>query len=670
MGKSLMGLFKTFIISASLLIFQMPAFGQEALLSDVLKSMMSTSEDAKISSITMDAVGAVTSHLSKYKMTADVQLATSGGAAFVKGESITAQMFDQVGDDLAAQAEELGTGDKAAEAQGKGYLSSLKSSYGDTSDVLSVKKYFQESAATAYTAAAAAALEMSKREMTEIEKCQKPVSDAFKACEPSQKSADSVEKALQDVVLARSDDSKSIEGAEHSKTKRLLTAEKLTALKADLVKSATQYESDAAMATSAENIPEAEELTEKATKCTQASTPLLACDKLMKMIDDDEVFGTLTLIGQNSPTKLFTPIKSLEKNKSYLNNILNLFFPEARADLLSSLLDMGPETSAAFVVITTNLGDKVDSLLLSPTKRVIIWELLARLATMSAEATQHEIDQVEESARKTNKVIEKLEQQSTFINNHHFQNFLNFLISPAAAQTKLERSKNLKNAIKASKNEKMACLASAGNTNCRPLTNLLPQSPGFSILPAEIKIVARQIVKVGDDASTTSGPLSPAAMINLKGVASKRAAMASYFEKTKNSEKKNSGLGLSYDQLEGELMNSFQAITSSALKKFNISPSKYLASYGGTSFSKTDAKTSGKAMDKAKETISPNNEPMFSDRKKTVTDVLNTAKEDKIKRKMYAAGTMDINTNSSQSIFEMISNRYLKSFVLKLPADK
>ncbi|MFA6237246.1 MAG: hypothetical protein WC635_07975 [Bacteriovorax sp.] len=657
MAKANFRLFKILITSGTFLMLHTQAHGLDV--SAVIKAMTGASEEAQIGSISADAAGAASGNLGHYeKKTADVLIAASGGSGFLSSETYTTNEFDESMAGMSIAAEKTSVGENADSAQFE-HIYFLVKSQDNALQMLETKKLLQETSQTAYTTAAAAAMDMRRLEKKAFEECVRPIENAYSTCEPAQKAAQEANKALDDILEAREDSAQSSQGASHSKARRATSNSKIKALKSALQKAASDYSNEASDYESEEKFSEAQESRAKSEKCKSASDPLKACEELTIVLENNESFGFMPVISYNGPIN--NPIAS---DNPTFSRLLNFIIAEARAIDISAILGMGAETSAAFGPIAKEIGSELDTGILSPTKRIISFESLAIIAGDAAAATQAEIDQVVLSKQKTQDILRQMN-GTTSVKKNNSLNFFQFIIPTASAATSDNKKRPAIDSKTGSNNLKLPCIASSGTTNCKAVTEVLPKSQGFSNMSPLVKSLSMQIADFSDSVNRTSGKLSPATIKKAKGIVAKQASIANYLKKRQSAELQlASSMGqrsTNYAIAESHLIGTFNSITSKVLKNKKLSPSGYLASYRGKVFSKTDA-TASAPPEKIKNKLPTVAEKEHTDFKSE--DKNNLGKDELKKSEVvnYNIGKVDINTNTEDSIFTVISNRYLKSF--------
>jgi len=225
---------------------------------------------------------------------------------------------------------------------------------------------------------------------------------------------------------------------------------------------------------------------------------------------------------------------------------------------------------------------------------------------------------------------------------------------------------------------KTDCATSAGSSNCSPLANQLASMPGFAGLPDSFKSIASQSAQLGDGLSGTNS-ISGSTLTTAGALAGNQGAIAKLLAKTQsklNEQLASSGQPkIDFAKEQNDLLNKWNAQTANGLKSSGMSAGNFLASTGGSplSASKEGSKTAA-----AKKSLAPaigggavgssaKNKGFELDFKEAQAGEGAVAAGGAAqKEEKFDIGANDINTNSGESIFQLISNRYIKSGYPKL----
>ncbi|MFA6236382.1 MAG: hypothetical protein WC635_03555 [Bacteriovorax sp.] len=211
------------------------------------------------------------------------------------------------------------------------------------------------------------------------------------------------------------------------------------------------------------------------------------------------------------------------------------------------------------------------------------------------------------------------------------------------------------------------CLVGTGNTNCRSLTSTVPSTPGIGRLSPGLQSVIMQIAQMGDHARTLT-PATAATNANMKNIIAKKPMLDNHLKRLQQqSEFKARSRGLpvaNYTQVEEGLFARYRAAVVNVLQRHKLSSSEYLKGIGGrTILTKVDQ--SSPKSDTSSATIRPSTAPIPV--AGTVTGAVEggeaVAYMPEEKSKVFKLGQADINSDKEGSIWTVISNRYLKSFI-------
>lgn len=628
------------IIPFAILVFDLQAADINS-----VTTFFQNSDNSKLTSITAISVATVNSNLKSYKLTSDVALGSGGGSTFVNGEILTTGGFKAIAGKMSDQVSKLSM--KSGASPQLEYVETLKESQADSTAVLTTKKNLQLASATAYAAAANAAFVLKKAEKTAFESCTGTIVAAVKACEPVESTANDLDKALDDLIAARESEAPSVAGLSSTKAAKSQVQTKIESLKSKLQEEATSFDNQAERAMKQQKITEAQEYKAKSNACKEAISPLSQCSSLGKLLDENESYGNTVVITQT--------LKII--NKSFFKTLFEAFLPTAEAEAMSSIFGMGAESVGAFGSISSSLGAKVDGFILSPKKRAMIWGTMAKLSNVAADSTQVMIDQVENNSIKTNLLIDKI--KST--NIPFYKKFLKNLANTANAEITANKNK-----INLEIKHKLPCLAgNSGNSTCKSLTTAMVELPSFKKMPNDLKKTSIQITQLSDSIQDAKS-YSPVLMKEVSAVAAKSKTLNKLLidqQNAENREAKKEGRKIAnYNRETDGFIENLNAICAKVLSVKKISPTQFLASFGGTEFSlkKAVVKTIKKLQEKIGLPVNVGESEASTQKEIHKNHELNEETSKNYMNKKYKLGTADINTNSDVSIFNIISNRYQK----------
>jgi hypothetical protein len=370
-----------------------------------------------------------------------------------------------------------------------------------------------------------------------------------------------------------------------------------------------------------------------------------------------------------SPTKM--SLDNSMSSRNLLNNMLDLIFPKAHAaNGVIGLLGLGAAAATVFFTVKTALGKTIDTIMFTPGQRIAAWGVMAAAAGASSMATNNEIDKMNDNVKKIDKVLEELNKLEIGIKTQNVNDqqitLTNFAINP-----------NEQIPYNSDPKIKTECLGAPGTNNCPPIANQFKSLPGYAGLPDSFKSLMSQTAKLGDGLSGKN-MLSGSTLASANSLGGQTNAIGKMTASIKT--KINDALGASgkpkidFGKEEKNLWAKLKSQTGNALKSSNMSPGAFLSSTGlspiadanaaiakvPNSNSKTVSGTEGAAVEAPKE------KGFDLDFKEDKSASVEAAAVAPTKEEKYDIGSNDINTNSGDSIFQVISNRYLKSGYPKL----
>ena len=357
--------------------------------------------------------------------------------------------------------------------------------------------------------------------------------------------------------------------------------------------------------------------------------------------------------------------------RKYFQNTIDLIFPKAEAGMMA-MLGLGAGAAAAFLTTKMAIGKTIDTWMFTPGARIIAWGILAGAAFLGAKASQDEMDKIDAHIADIDKILKDLNNLQNGIKSN---NVNEQQIKLAALQA------NQQAALKLNSNAavKTDCLTSSGSNNCTPLASQMKAMPGFADLPDSFKTVATQAASLGDGLSGTNS-LSGSALTAAGALANNKNSIgrlaASVKSKLNDMLAKNGSPKIDYDKEESKLLGQMKIQTAKALSGSGMSAGSFLASTGVSAID--NAKVAIAKIPSGKKSVNLGGDvPKAAEAKKEKDLDFNfketqaegaargeagaaaaAAKEKDLK---YDIGENDINTNSGDSIFQVISNRYIKS---------
>jgi hypothetical protein len=224
------------------------------------------------------------------------------------------------------------------------------------------------------------------------------------------------------------------------------------------------------------------------------------------------------------------------------------------------------------------------------------------------------------------------------------------------------------------------CLTGGGSSTCPPLPDNFKGMPGFSDLPDSFKSVVSQTVKFGNGLGGKNS-FSAETLSNASALGGKLGAITklkkSIQTKINNDLKKRGKPTIDFDKNGKNLWANLKSKTADILKSKNMSPGTFLAGTGLSPISDAGAAvakmpTENKKAMPSGATALPSSAGAkekgldFDFKETPAAQAAAVASGDSVHNEKFDIGTNDISTNSSESIFQLISNRYLKSGYPKL----
>ncbi|MDD4974332.1 MAG: hypothetical protein PHY93_08260 [Bacteriovorax sp.] len=693
-------LYKTLLISvmsSSLMTMNMAAFAQTA-----PTAQMSQSEDSgltrdsngvlkkteshkfdgvksadMLASITMLATGTIAGRMAaKYRpMTTDVMIAAVGGLAFIAGEVLSNIKFKKTIDDMSVEITKTNDG-KMDQAQ-IDRLQDLKKSYVEAKKTTGTKKMLQLAAATAFAGAGALAAYMAYQEYSLFATCMgdiKTNSAAVKlcpeavatpalsaVCEKCGVSLDAFGEQMDAINSARKFPGPSL--IENGQVTPMQAAAKTTL-------AAICKEPSASSAAAIGIVTPA---------CTAALT-IQSLDQIFTYkpsalgADNGNSLLNKILFGSQVPkiSYEFRQSRELSGFEKISDQVLNLFLPKADASWIP-LLGLGASAAVSYFLISGVLATAVDMQMFVPFNRAIAFAALGGLSLLASQASQRQMDKLDANIAKIDQILKDLDALQNGIKANNVNEQQIKLATLQANQTAdLEMTPN-----PATKTD---CATSMGSSNCTPLANQLASMPGFADLPDSFKSIASQSAKVGDGLSGTNS-ISGSTLTAASSLAGKQNAVGKLLANTQK--KLNDQLAsmgkpkIDFAKEQNNFLKRLNAQTAKGLNSGGMSAGGFLSSIGGSPLS--GSQEASKVADKGSSQKSPASGGLTGgasavkdkgfdlDFKEAGAGEGTLAAGGAPQQEgKFDIGSNDINTNSGESIFQLISNRYIKSGYPKL----
>ncbi len=627
-------------------------------------------EDNALHTITMLAVGFIGTRLLMYKKwTTDMSIAAAGSAAYIAAEIVNVMNLKNQIEDMNVQVTKKSNG-QIDQAQ-IDTLQKLKESYEKVKESLKTRKTLQIAAAVIFTGAAGMAAYARLDEDGQLASCQAGITNATASL--STCAASPTDGPLCSACQA---------SLAHLATS-LTTAKANSEIPGPSLAKATGSEpvdkANAAQVATPCAGPTAEAIKDSMVK-TSCSTYLVkkqingAFGKSFVSANEKFVIPGLEKMFMAKISTHIEEKMSVASNysqRSLLQKMLDTILPRAEAGMLA-MLGLGAGAATAFFAVQLKIDQIVDSYMFTPGGRIIAWGIMAGAAFLGAQASQSAIEDVDKHIADIDKILKDLNnlQKGIKSNNVNEQQ-----IKLAALQA------NQQAALKLNSNAavKTDCLTSSGSNNCTPLASQMKAMPGFADLPDSFKTVATQAASLGDGLSGTNS-LSGSALTAAGALANNKNSIgrlaASVKSKLNDMLAKNGSPKIDYDKEESKLLGQMKIQTAKALSGSGMSAGSFLASTGVSAID--NAKVAIAKIPSGKKSVNLGGDvPKAAEAKKEKDLDFNfketqaegaargeagaaaaAAKEKDLK---YDIGENDINTNSGDSIFQVISNRYIKS---------
>lgn len=346
--------------------------------------------------------------------------------------------------------------------------------------------------------------------------------------------------------------------------------------------------------------------------------------------------------------------------------ILDYLLPRAEAGVIS-LFALGAGALAAYMTTELAFAHKIDDQIFTPGGRIILWSALTAITGYAIYATQKEIDKIDGHINEIDQILKDLYTLKSGVKSNNVNE----------QQIKLASLKPIQEVdlqLNPNASFKSDCLGGSLGSNCASLSDQMKSMPGYSELPDSFKTIASQATRIGDGLSGTN-KISAATLTSAGSFSGQIKAIGKLNDtlKTKLNESlaKDGMPKVDFDKETKNLTNNLVTTTGKALQSSGMSSGTFLASMGvGPVNSPPVAKISKPVFISPATVIAPVKEkkPEFTlDLKENTNsaDVVGGSNRSAPKEK-FDIGANDINTNSGDSIFQMISNRYFKSGYPKL----
>lgn len=717
------------VLSGSLLMLDFSYKGMMVRMNEVQAETLKTDAIGKDSNIAatlvMVGAGMLASRLYRYKMTTDIMIAAAGGAAFIAGDIIEFFKIKEKLKDMETEIKRDVNGNldnKQIES-----LEKLKKSYQTAKETANTKKMLQMAAAAAFAAAAATAFMMAANEEAQQAQCLLGLQNAASSAAATVGATCSAMHATAAACCGASPAC----GACPSLTQEAITCDK------DLAACQAKIQSDMATFTkyitarekpepSAPGFAETSAIGSTISSTFPASTascgkyaqPMAAAEAagvcpgkvMVDMVDySTGTPGTMLANAERDLNRILYPsvrseiirVSSFE-NDTYLDKIVSLFIPSAKAGLFDPLGIAGSAAVSFILAYNTSLATTLDLNLLIPKRRAIAWGILAALALAASMATGSEIGKIQSNIDRIDAILNAMYKMDKGVKQANVAVSNPKIDSVPLNGAKLQAfNANLTNEVDlAASGKTMPCFTSKDGNSCPSFSDGLKQaSNNFSNFPDTVKSQIGNISALGDGINGT-GKISGGTLDAAQALASQQNALnAEMIKKQKALQDllKSKGRKDNLDLQSKKFEEGLRAALAKQLEIKKMSASDAYANYyggrggigkgaeAGSDAKKEAGLAEGKGLDKKgglgaglgsiaipADQLDKDAKKAFSDEDKALQAELaaKLAEEEAAKKAAEASKSASIDDydlknqitkDPETSIFEVISNRYQKS---------
>jgi hypothetical protein len=399
-------LYKTLLVSVlsgSLLFlsFQINREGLNIKFNSVQAETLTTdgvNDGDMMATLTMLAAAVIVSRLVKCKMTTDMWIGAAGGLAFLGGEVAAAIKTKAVMKDLTTEIKR----DKEGKVEQKQIeaLEKLKESYEQANKTAGIKKTMQTVAAAAFAAAAISSYLQYTSETTAVTTCVTGLGTAAATCAST---GATLSAAVYTAPL----------GALYIAGGVAAIAAGVSEEAAQLASSATIPSVTVAATYNAALITNAAAESAASVSCPIISPALAACGAIKALTATTRgicavppVVSIPAILGKQYYANInYTPMKPVSGVANFFKNML---ISEAKADIFSPMGITSSAVVAYLLATSTTLGIKVDSFIYSPLNRAIIWGVLGGLAYVARSSTDKQMKKIDANIAKIDGVLNSM----------------------------------------------------------------------------------------------------------------------------------------------------------------------------------------------------------------------------------------------------------------------
>lgn len=398
--------------------------------------------------------------------------------------------------------------------------------------------------------------------------------------------------------------------------------------------------------------------------------------------DVDSIF----IKNQLKPFKFYTQTPQPQINQNYFEKLIHFIMPSAQASTMNLLMGGAGAGAGILIGMVGTMGASVDTFMYASKNRGIMWGVLAGLSFGASKSTDSVISNIDNNIQKIDNILAGMNslEKGVAIGNNNGSGALPAKNTAVASKQKVKLSHNSSaRAISSNPADRISCFGSEGDSNCNSLSNQIEKLPDFKMLPPQLQSLSVDATKLVGGLEGNN-KISGSTLGSVEDFGGKQSAVGKMLETSKGRVNKllakNKKGGINFAKEEGNVLNGFKNGINKSLRKTNTSPKAFLASIG-SGFGNLDKSDEANNENERKSNSSPLNqatvygigdervngasefshklggEEFSTDNK----DKSASATSSKSNVDNFDITTSDINTNSSQSLFELISARYFKS---------
>lgn len=624
-----------------------------------------------LASLGMLAGGFITGRmLVSYKpMTPDVLVAGVAGSAFVAGEILSNLKFKGTIDEMTEEVVKESAATINEEQIQR--LQDLKKSYEEAKKTTKTKKVLQLASAAAFGAASATAGYIAYTEFTAMRACDSALASGLASVNTCVEADTPTTAGLREVCRSCAkqliDMQKQMKVIEGKRISPGLSKNEATTIMPLEVKA----KASAVSACKADFTASAEAAGAAVTTACGTALKIASLNQIFSYnpikISSNKILNDI-LYANHKPKIDYEVLQSVNyTNSHFIEKAFDLFFPKAQASWLP-LLGLGASTAAAFTLMSGSTAVEVDMMMFVPFNRAIAFGALAGVAFLASKSSDSVIGKLDENIKKIDAILDELNKLAKGVKTQ------NIKIQAVAIKTVTTPP-----IIPLTTNDQTTttCLNSEKSSNCTSLQNDLISSTGFATLPNSLQSLATQVATVGDGLSGKSG-ISSSTLSAAESLGNKQAAIGKLVKTREAAYEKLADGQVNFAKERDKFLTGISEKIKKDLQQKGMTATGMMASLGAAPIDTNAAKAALLKEEHLKPKM-----PASAN----AIDIAATGKDESLKLDFkeqapatnYAMGSTasgsspeydikgnDISGEQGPSIFEVISNRYLKSGYPKL----